>query len=99
MLSISVIQYYPLLQDSKFLLVQYWMGKITYKVMFLLLAQIIFSPVIYADNSSYLFQFYIHSEASFVPNLKQAVENTFQNIIHKLLLTNICDIDTSIFAG
>lgn len=61
MLLISVIQYHPPLQDSKFPLVQYWMGKFMYKIMFQLLVQIIFSPNTYADNSSYLFQFCINS--------------------------------------
>lgn len=98
MFSISVIQYHPPLEDSKFLLVQFWMGKFTYKIMFQLLVQIICSPNIYADNSSDLLQFCIHSYASFGPNLEQAIENTFPNIIQKLLLTNICHIDTSISA-
>jgi len=61
MLLISVIQYHPPLQDSKFHLVQYWMGKFMYKIMFQLLVKTVFSPNIYADNSSYLFQFCTHS--------------------------------------
>ena len=61
MFLISVIQYHPPLQDSKFLLVQHWIEKFTYKIMFHLLVQTISSPNIHADTSSYLFQFCIHS--------------------------------------
>jgi len=78
MLLISVIQYHPPLQDSKFRLVQYWMGKFMYKIMFQLLVQIVFSPNIYADNSSYPLQLCTHSYTSFGQNLKQAAENALK---------------------